>query len=143
MTDIECITRAVIQNEDKLLVCRGKGKSNWFFPGGHIEKGESAPQALLRELEEELGATGEVIRFLGASENTFIMNGKKIQEINLVFEVALDEHAMIESKEAHLEFEWFTLDELQELNVFPLSLRDAILSGVQQKTLIWASEGFE
>lgn len=143
MANIECIARAIIKNEDNVLVCRGIGNENWFFPGGHIEKGESAPKALLRELEEELGATGEAVKFLGASENTFKFKGKHIQEINLVFEVTLDNLDAIESREAHLEFAWFTFEELRDLNILPLSLRDAILATInEQKPIIWTSEGF-
>lgn len=144
MANIEYIARAVIRNSDSMLICRGLGNNNWFFPGGHIEEGESAPVALLRELEEELGVTGKVVRFLGASENIFDLKGKQVQEINLVFEVTLDSQGAVKSKEAHLEFAWVTLEELRDLNVFPVSLRDAILATTNElKPLIWTSEGFE
>lgn len=143
MTHTELIARAFIEKDDKVLLCHGKGKENWFFPGGHIEKGESAPEALLRELFEEMGAQGEIRRFLGASENKFEMKGEMVHEINLVFEVVLDEGSTHESKEDHLEFAWFSYAEMRDLLVYPLSLRDAILALHTKNKPLWASEGFE
>lgn len=143
MASIELIARAFIEKDGKVLLCHGKGNKNWFFPGGHIEEGESAPVALLREINEEMGATGKVRAFLGASENKFEINGKITHEINLVFEVALSEGSSYESKEDHLEFSWFSYDEIREMLVFPLSLRDAILAFQTKQKIVWASEGFE
>lgn len=142
MTNIEYIARAIIEENSKVLLCRGKGKNNWFFPGGHIEKGESAPEALAREIVEELGEEVEVKRFLGAVENKFEIDGTVIHEINLVFEVVLFGDNDRVSKEPHLEFAWFTYDELRDTIVFPASLRDAILTLSINKTTFWVSEGF-
>ena len=141
MKPIEFIARAVIEEDGKILLCHGLGKPNWFFPGGHIEIGESAPDALLREIEEELGVTGTIIQFLGASENTFELKGEHTQEVNLVFEVTLDEKKRTKSKENHIEFAWFTREEMKDLLVFPITLRDAIISNTTTKPL-WVSEGF-
>lgn len=140
MNTIECIVRAVIEEDGKFLLCRGKGNSNWFFPGGHIEEGEGAPQALVREIQEELGEKSEVVRFLGASENKFEKNGGT-HEINLVFEVKLLDDGEKMSQEDHLEFAWFTREEMQDAVVFPLSLKNALLTVEKEKSL-WVSEGF-
>lgn len=142
MTPTEYIARAIIEEEDRILLCHGLGKPNWFFPGGHIEPGESAPGALLREIDEELGVTGTITRFIGASENKFELKGVIVQEINLVFAVSLDQGTYTKSKEGHIEFGWFTRTEMKDLLVFPISLRDAVISGDTSKPL-WVSEGFE
>jgi 8-oxo-dGTP diphosphatase len=39
----------------KVLVSRSKGKDTWYIPGGKREAGESDVEALVREVEEELG----------------------------------------------------------------------------------------
>lgn len=43
--------------EKKVLLAQAIGEKNTFLPGGHIEFGESAKDALVREIEEELGLT--------------------------------------------------------------------------------------
>lgn len=139
MTKIEYIARAVIEEDGKFLLCRGNGRENYFFPGGHIEEGEGAPEALMREIKEELGEDSKVQRFLGASENKFNTKEGITHEINLVFRVTLLNDGEKTSQEEHLEFAWLTRDELRDAIVFPASLRDAILANDK---VIWESEGF-
>lgn len=52
MIDIHKAAGIIIKNKT-LLVERSIGKEFFIAPGGQIEKGETAPQALKRELKEE------------------------------------------------------------------------------------------
>lgn len=142
MNSIECITRAVIEEDGTFLLCRGKGNANLFFPGGHIDEGESAPEALIREIKEELGEESEVVRFLGASENKYKTGDTETSEINLVFEVKLTSAGGRTSQENHLEFAWLTRDELRDAIVFPASMCGAILASDDNTKPFWVSEGF-
>lgn len=53
------VAAALILRGDEVLICQRKAGSpmglKWEFPGGKIEVGETAEQALRRELNEELG----------------------------------------------------------------------------------------
>jgi len=55
---------ALLEREGKLLLARrapGKNLAGWWeFPGGQVEEGEDPPQALARELAEELGIRAEI-----------------------------------------------------------------------------------
>jgi diadenosine hexaphosphate hydrolase (ATP-forming) len=50
-----------------LLVSAKKDPSQWIFPKGHVEPGESAAEAALRELREEGGVDGRIIKPIGVS----------------------------------------------------------------------------
>jgi 8-oxo-dGTP pyrophosphatase MutT (NUDIX family) len=58
-----------------LLVSSKKEPGNWIFPKGHVERGETAPEAALRETEEEAGVDGELLGPVGALE--FDWRGKR------------------------------------------------------------------
>jgi 8-oxo-dGTP diphosphatase len=56
------VSGAIFREGEVLLVRRGRAPSEglWSLPGGHIEAGETAAQALVRELMEETGITARV-----------------------------------------------------------------------------------
>lgn len=58
------VVAAVIEREQKILVCQRKADGphalKWEFPGGKVEFGETAEDALRRELREELGIIAAV-----------------------------------------------------------------------------------
>lgn len=128
---IDVLVRAIIKNKGKILVCRktGKdyrGKDYYFFPGGHIEFGERAGDALKRELKEELGIKIKKSNFIGGSEHTFVEDGKEYHEINLVFNVLTDKINTV-SKENHLQFFLMDKKQLAKERVLPKTLTRAIL----------------
>ncbi len=65
------VVAAVIEKHGKVLIAkRRKGDKlagKWEFPGGKIDPGETAEEALKRELNEELGIETEVRDFICSS----------------------------------------------------------------------------
>ena len=127
MAGIEFIARGVCVKNGRVLLCRNKGKSHAYLPGGHIERRERAVDALLREIREELGLDASVTRFLGCAESTFRpAGGRWTAEINLVFEIdapRLCADADPAAAEGHLLFFWHPLDRLDGSGLQPEPLR--------------------
>lgn len=65
------VAAAVLTDNGKVLACQrgyGEWKGYWEFPGGKREDGETAEEALRREIREELDAEIVIDRFLTTVE---------------------------------------------------------------------------
>lgn len=56
------------------------GRLLWSLPKGHIEAGETAEQAAVREVEEETGIAGVILAELGTIDFWFVADGRRIHK---------------------------------------------------------------
>ncbi|MFH1254882.1 MAG: NUDIX domain-containing protein [bacterium] len=80
----------VIDEHQKILVIKSKDKisNNWDLPGGLMEPGETARDALIREVEEETGIICEPTEFIGVYTNQPYIeykNGDKAHVVGIFF----------------------------------------------------------
>lgn len=123
-THIHVLSRAVVIDEDHILLCKTLDLpiSFYFLPGGHVEYGESVETSLLRELVEEAGVESRIKRFLGILEYSFEPGHSSIchnHEYNFIFEVesnALKINRPIKQLEPHLELVWMPLSKIAEID---------------------------
>ncbi len=57
-----------------------RGRLLWSLPKGHIEDGESAREAAVREVAEETGITGSILDELGVIDFWFIAEGRRVHK---------------------------------------------------------------
>lgn len=131
---IHVLSRAVIVDQEHLLVCKTLDLPTpfYFLPGGHVEHGESAESAVLRELREEAGVQAKITRFLGCFEYSFEPGHNSIchnHEYNLFFRAessALKLGIPIQKMEAHIKLLWHPLNELAKIDFRPTPLKEIL-----------------
>ncbi len=69
------IAVGILRKGDKILITRRKLTGLlgglWEFPGGKVEKGETADQACIREIREETGIKAETAGFLTRIDHAY------------------------------------------------------------------------
>jgi 8-oxo-dGTP pyrophosphatase MutT (NUDIX family) len=127
--NVEVIARGVCVVDGQVLLCHGKTSDLTYLPGGHIEFQETARQALVREVREELGRDSAAGRFLGCCEHAFIQKGVPHAELNLLFDLTIPglvPGEPVEAVEAWLGFRWHPLDALRDARLEPAPLYDVL-----------------
>lgn len=129
---------AIVLDDHHLLLHRLEGEAFWALPGGRVNPGESAQQALAREFKEELSTSVEVGALCSTGENFFDDRGEAFHELGLYFAVRLPTGSPLADKsrthigqEGHkaLEFRWFALSDLPSLDFHPRALRSSLCTG--------------
>ena len=113
----------VISKKKKVLVVNQRGHS-WSLPKGHIEEGEDAKTAAIREIEEEAGILrltyvkelGSYIRYkIGLDGKDDVRELKHIH----MFLFTTDELKLCPQDENHPEARWVYPDEVEALLTHP------------------------
>jgi 8-oxo-dGTP pyrophosphatase MutT (NUDIX family) len=91
-----------------------RGRLLWSLPKGHVEEGETAAEAAVREVEEETGIRGRVLAQLGTVDYWFVADDRRIHKTVHHY---LLEAAGGELSDADIEVDevaWVPLPELQD-----------------------------
>ncbi|MGI2326823.1 NUDIX hydrolase [Planococcus sp. YIM B11945] len=119
-----------------------RGAGVFYRPlGGTIESGESPSAAVVREFQEEIGATVTVLRPSAIVENCYSIDGKKYHETTQLLVVAFTDELVYrhewfpvtEGKKKTVA-KWMPITDLQkpETVLFPNSLLQVIEEEVQK-----------
>jgi len=105
---------------ERILLTQRADNGRWCLPGGRLEAGESAAEACLRELREETGLDGRVVRLIGVySSPDFLLeyaDGNRYHLIGLSFEVEATGGALRLSDETTA-YGYFTRDQIATMDL--------------------------
>lgn len=104
----------IINNQDKVLACQRNASMHlplkWEFPGGKIEKNESAEECLVREIKEELNIDIQILERKSANDHHY-----PDKSIRLIPFICRHLNGEISLKE-HKDFQWLDKSNLVTLD---------------------------
>jgi len=103
------VAALIFNQEGKLLVTRraiepDSGKID--LPGGFVDPGETAEEALKRELYEELGVTVKSLQYITSGSNEYLFSGMTVFTTDLAFRVEVNSLNDLEAADDISGFEW-------------------------------------
>ncbi len=103
-----------------LITVRGKdpGKGKWDLPGGFVDPGESAEEALQREVREEVGLEVATVRYLGSHPNTYEYMGVRYSTMDMGFVCRATDPSQAAPRERDIEAVLFRAPEDIDLTRF-------------------------
>lgn len=129
---------AVMLSDDHILAMRDERSPYYYLPGGRVKMGETAEQAVLRELQEELGIAPRIIRPLWFNQAFFTEDVDHLNYHELCIYFLLDvsdtdlptrgsSFTVNEGRRTHT-FEWLPFDSLKDTYFYPLFLKKDIFN---------------
>jgi 8-oxo-dGTP diphosphatase len=127
---------AVVARDGALLLVRHQKPERapyWVLPGGRLEPGETIPECAEREILEETGLPARFSGVLYVSE--FLREGRHTVDVTVRMTPEGDEEAVLgsdpevapDSEPTLRELRWVEVDELEEIELLPASIKDRLL----------------
>lgn len=120
--EIKVAAAVVTRPDGHILACRrslderGPAAGKWEFPGGKLEGDETPETCLTRELDEELGLSGEVGELVARVQHDYVMPEKTLKVDLHVYWFHVVQEAEPQARE-HSEIKWVAPEELRELDL--------------------------
>lgn len=141
---------AVMLDGQRILAMHDARSPYYYLPGGRVLLGETAEQAVLREVREELGVDARIERPLWLCQSFFTedVNGERYHELCLYFLMDISGTDLLARGDVFERYEkgrpearrrqrfaWLPFERLQEEYFYPTFLKQDIFRLPEQLTL--------
>lgn len=123
------VTGLIFDEQQRLLFVRRAVEPDYGkldLPGGFVDPGENAEDAIIRELKEELGVSPEKIVYYGSFPNEYRFSGTVVYTVDLVFSCQVDDLTNVHCHDDVMGFEFYRPEEVNPEEIPFQSVRNII-----------------
>jgi len=109
------VTAVIFDRKGLLLMVRRGIEPHYGkldFPGGFIDPGESAEQAMMREVKEELDLVPDSINYWGSFPNEYLYSGTIVNTTDIVFKCTISDFSKLKHLDDVMDFEFVNVQEV-------------------------------
>ncbi len=140
----------IIISNGEILAMHDERSPYYYLPGGRVTMGETAENAMIREIQEELEVTPKIVRPLWLNQSFFTedVDHLKYHELCLYYLLDISDtqllskgkmFTLVEGKHTH-SFEWLGFDRIKNEYFYPLFLKEKIFELPEHLTLLTTYE---
>ena len=137
---------AIILHNGSLLTTKNKSTTYYFLPGGRVKLHEDAETAIRRELYEELGIVGKIVRPLWLNQGFFTedVTKERFHELCIYYLIDVSDTDLPNrgttfvryEGEKRYHYEWIPLERLKDEYLYPLFIKEKIHDLPQNLTIL-------
>lgn len=150
MEPIRNCAKAIIIRDSHLLTVKysDQGGDYYALPGGGQLHGETLPEALMRELREELGlnVSNRGLRFIREYVGMFgesAWRDADIHQVEFLYECTIGEHDEptrgSNPDQAQVDFAWLPIDQMDQIRFYPKRLIAYLGKPLSSKIEYWGA----
>ncbi len=149
MDPVRVSAKAVIVEDNRLLVLHMiDDEGDWYLlPGGGHEPGETLEETLLRECQEEIGATVEPgavlwLRDYQERNHEYRHHRPGFHQLEIMFQCKLLGRPDLDVRgdEGQIGIVWIPLDEIERWRFYPKTLRPHLAAGLPDSGAIYLGD---
>lgn len=127
----------VLIKDNKILLT--KGGDDYSLPGGHSQIGETSRETIIREFKEETGFDVEPLNAISTFENFYKWDNKNCHQLCIFYRLKMvneNQELTPHPDTSDTKFVWVDINELRNINIYPLGIGEQIINNVVDTTHI-------
>jgi ADP-ribose pyrophosphatase YjhB (NUDIX family) len=125
----------VLVKDNKILLT--KVGDDYSLPGGHSQVDETSKETIIRKFKEETGLDVETLNVISTYENFWKWGDKDCHQLCIYYKLNMvdeTQELILNPDTKDTKFIWLELDELKNINLYPIGISAQVLDNITDTT---------